>query len=122
MAKKGNIISVLKDADTVLRLVTSKGLSYYFERGFKLFGEGRLEQMLAAAEESDDPEYLADCELFGLSPGCSERVARFAHTAFKVDNHPDRFTDPVKKAEQEEKFKRGEAAWGRICIKREWKP
>ena len=61
-----------------------------------------------------DAQDLADCELLGVSPTCSERVARLAFRAFAEAHHPDR------PGGNEETFKLGQAAFERICQRRGW--
>ena len=125
MPKDKTLRNQIKDADFVLRKVTGKGIDEYVRLAWNLLGQEVLNNLsgkrTAAPGEIIDQEDLRDCQLLGADNFYSEKVFHFAARVFRVENHPDKFLNPADKARQEEAFKQGEQAIGRICQRRGWK-
>lgn len=108
-------MSALRTLDQAARIVTGKRLSDNI-KDLAGFVSGTLGERKGVRTPAVDAQDLADCELLGVSPSCSERVARLAFRAFAEAHHPDR------SGGSEETFKLGQAAYERICRKRGWSP
>jgi len=115
MARRTGLVKKLETLDQAARIVTGKKLSENI-KDLAGFVSGTLGERKGARTPTVDAQDLADCELLGVSPTCSERVARLAFRAFAEAHHPD------KPGGSEETFKLGQAAYERICRKRGWSP
>jgi len=115
MAPKSRVVSSLRTLDQAARIVTGKKLSENI-KDLAGFVRSTLGERTGVRTPAADPQALADCELLGVSPTCSERVARLAFRAFAEAHHPD------KPGGNEETFKLGQAALERICQRRGWHP
>jgi DnaJ-class molecular chaperone len=109
------VVSTLRTLDQAARVVTGKKLSDNI-KDLAGFVSGALGERKGSRAPAADAQDLADCELLGVSPTCSERVARLAFRAFAEAHHPDRPGD------NEQTFKLGQAAYESICQKRGWSP
>ena len=113
----------LHDADSVLRLVTGRGIGDYAKIAVNLFGKQATTLLMGGGVEPEceyDKEDLADCRIFGTDNFYAERVFLLVVKLFRIDNHPDKF--PLDdKSIQEQRFKEGEQAARRIAERRGWK-
>lgn len=110
---------IAADTDSVSRTMTGRKFSDHVQRVYELFIGNKTKQVLT--ESAYGEQDSADCKLLGISPGASERVVRWAYKAYQTDHHPDKFQSPLDKELQDRLFKDGQAAFERICLKREWK-
>ena len=115
MARKSGLVNSLHDLDQAARIVTGKPLADNI-RDIAGLVQGQLAKGIEARADKPDLQDLADCELLGVSPSCSERVARLAWRAFAEVHHPDR------PGGNEETFKLGGAAFERLRLRRGWNP
>jgi len=115
MARRTGLVNKLETLDQAARIVTGKKLSDNIKDLAGLV-RGALREKEGIRTSATDAQDLADCELLGVSPTCSERVARLAFRAFAEAHHPDR------PGGSEETFKLGQAAYERLCRKRGWSP
>ena len=103
MAARSRVVSTLRTLDQAARIVTGKKLSDNIKDLAGLVS-GNLGERKSIRTPAVDAQDLDDCELLGVSPLCSERVARLAFRAFAEAHHPD------KPGGNEETFKLGQAA------------
>lgn len=115
MTGKRSLTARLRALDQAARILTGKRLSDNL-RDLAGLVTGRLGESGGGHRPGPDPQDLADCELLGVSPACSERVARLAWRAFAESHHPDR------RGGNEDTFKLGQQAFDRVCRRRNWNP
>ena len=114
-SKPHGLVKRLRSLDRASVILTGKKLSENLT-AVAGFVKGHVGEGLPSGRPAQDPQEMADCELLGVSPNCSQRVARLAFRAFAEAHHPDR------PGGNQETFKLGGAAFERLCLRHGWSP